>query len=180
MANSEPQPSENRTNTEDDGICSDEETSQNVPSDRVQPRREDWIHETEIKNRNNVNTMSCRTMTVGQARDEKGNTNSTEERRDDQPQALFDANDQQDHSSPKKGERREKTNQEVENNKKNKPQGKRITTSRPQAPNPETRSEALVSVIHCVVNNSVIHCSLLKEMKTVLKNYWSICAHTTF
>ena len=148
MGNSEPQPSENRTNTEDDGIYSDDETPpHNVSSDRVQsvvqPRHEEWKYETEVKNRNNVN--ACRTMTVGQAQDLKENTNSTEERRDDQPQALFDANDQHDQTSPKKAERREKSNQEHENNKKNKSHGKRISTSRTQDPNPETRNDAAVS-----------------------------------
>lgn len=146
MANSDPQPSENRTNIEDDTTCSEEETSRTVSSYRVQTRHGGWNYETEMKNRKNVNT--CRTMTVGQAQDAKGNTNSTEERRDDQPQAMFDACDQQDHSSPKKREPREKTNQEVENNMRNKSHGKRISTSRPLDPNHGPGNDAPVSALH--------------------------------
>lgn len=146
MANSDPQPSENRTNIEDDTTCSEEETSHTVSSYRVQTRHGGWNYETEMKNRKNVNT--CRTMTVGQAQDAKGNTNSTEERRDDQPQAMFDACDQQDHSSPKKREPREKTNQEVENNMRNKSHGKRISTSRPLDPNHGPGNDAPVSALH--------------------------------
>lgn len=154
MVNSEPQPSENRTtaeNGEDDNTCSEDETSRMVTSDshRLQPNStsRDWNFETEIENRKNVNT--CRTMTVGQAQDEKGNTNSTEERRDDQPQAMFDANDQQDQISPKKTEPLEKTSREVENNKKNKPASlsKRHSSSRFQGVNPERRVEVSESVM---------------------------------
>ena len=143
--NNEPQPSENRTSIENDVICS-EESLRNVSSDnvRTQPRHDDWSYESEIKNRKNLN--ACRTMTVGQAQNEKGNTNSTEERRDDQPQAMFDANDQHDHhSSPKKREPREKTNHEVENNMKNKPQSKRTSASRVQDLHLEIRSDPPVS-----------------------------------
>ena len=141
MENSEPQPSENRANTEDDGIYSEDETPR-VSSDRVQARHEDWKYE--MTNRNNVNT--CRTMTVGQAQDAKGNTNSTEERRDDQPQALFDANDQHEQTTAKKTERREKNKQELENNKKNKSHDKRASSSRAQDSN-TTRNNAVVSII---------------------------------
>lgn len=157
MVNSEPQPSENRTtaveNGEDDNTCSEDETSRMVTSDThpLQPNStsQDWNYETEIKNRKNVNT--CRTMTVGQAQDEKGNTNSTEERRDDQPQAVFDVNDQQDQISPKKTEPLEKTSREVENNKKNKPASlsKRHSGSRFQGVNPERRGE----VSECVMSD---------------------------
>lgn len=144
--NNEPQPSENRTSIESDVICSEEESLRNVSSDnvRTRPRHDNWSYESEIKNRKNLN--ACRTMTVGQAQNEKGNTNSTEERRDDQPQAMFDANDQHDHhSSPKKREPREKTNQEVENNMKNKPQSKRTSASRAQDLHLEIRSDPPVS-----------------------------------
>ena len=149
IVNNEPQPSENRTTIEEVVMCSKEEALGIVLSDndRAQPRHEDWSYESEIKNRKNLNT--CRTMTVGQAQNEKGNTNSTEERRDDQPQAMFDASDQQDHhSSPKKREPREKTNHEIENNLKNKPQSKRTSTNRAQDLHLEIRSNAPVSNIY--------------------------------
>lgn len=141
MAVDDPQPSENRTNVEDDdAICSEDEASRNITNDRVQSRHPDWRDKAELKNCESVST--CRTMTVGQSQDGKVNTNSTEERRDDQPQALFDAHDQQEHSSPRKS--REKSNPTVENNVKNKPRSKRISSSRNHDSNLEPGSDCTV------------------------------------
>ena len=109
------QPLENRSIMEDYGICSDEET--NMPSEwnHVEMKNQDWNYDYEIQSFENKNV--CGTTTVGHAQDEKGNTNSTEERRDDQPQAMFDTSDQNEDSHNK---RQQRNSVENEKNLKNK------------------------------------------------------------
>ena len=152
MTSSEPQPSENRTDMDDDVVYSEEETSRNLTTCDNRVQRKDWSYEDEIKNHKSVNP--CRTMTVGQAQNDKGNTNSTEVRRDDQPQAMFDMSDQQDNISPKKREHREKNHHEVEKNMKNKHQGKPISARRTQDVHSEQPSDVSVSCIYILKNLS--------------------------
>lgn len=103
---------------EEDTTCSEEET-QTSNSDVNNEGRTRRVEEDKHEVKDLKHVSQYRAKTVGQALDEKGNTNSTEERRDDQPQAVFDASDSQEAASPKKREKTFKPTQDVENNKRN-------------------------------------------------------------
>ena len=119
--NVEPLPSENRAcnandMNEEDNTCSEEETSNSDVNNEERTRR---LEEDRREVKCLKHVSQYRAKTVGQALDDKGDTNSTEERRDDQPQAVFDASDNQETVSPKKREKTFKATQDAENNKRN-------------------------------------------------------------
>ena len=121
--NVEPLPSENRAcnandMNEEDNTCSEEET-QTSNSDVNNEERTRRLEEDRREVKCLKHVSQYRAKTVGQALDDKGDTNSTEERRDDQPQAVFDASDNQETVSPKKREKTFKATQDAENNKRN-------------------------------------------------------------